>query len=62
MLSGTQVIADGDDLPLSPDWKLALGAEFSFPVNMANVDSDGYVRFDYTYVGEQLNATTAHCN
>ena len=52
-----EVILDGDELPLSPDWKFSAGAEYSFPVNMANLDSNGYVRFDYTYVGEQLNAT-----
>lgn len=54
-LAGAQIVRKGDELPLSPDWKISFGAEYGFPV--ANFDSDGYVRFDYTYVGEQLNAT-----
>lgn len=56
VLQGTPIISDGDDLPLSPDWKFAAGAEYTYPIS--NLDSDGFIRFDYSYVGEQLNATT----
>lgn len=47
------VVEDGEELPLSPDTKFSLGAEYSFPLG----DSDAYVRLDYSYVGEQTNAT-----
>ena len=50
------IIAAGEELPLSPDLKFNLGAEYSFPVSA--VDGDGYVRFDFTYVDEQTNATS----
>jgi len=56
VLQGTPIISDGDELPLSPDWKFSAGAEYTHP--LSNLNSDGFVRFDYTYVGEQLNATT----
>jgi len=47
------VVAVGEQLPLSPRTKWALGAEYSFPVKNA----DGYVRIDWSYVDEQTNAT-----
>jgi outer membrane receptor protein involved in Fe transport len=47
------VISKGEELPLSPEWKASLGAEIGFPF----VGKDGYLRLDYSYVGEQTNAT-----
>jgi len=47
------IISDGEELPLSPETKFSLGVEYNFPLN----DSDAYVRLDYSYVGEQTNAT-----
>lgn len=47
------VISPGEELPLSPDTKYSLGAEYAFPVG----NSNGYVRVDWSYVGEQTNGT-----
>ncbi|MDA0706956.1 MAG: TonB-dependent receptor [Proteobacteria bacterium] len=47
------VISDGEELPLSPDFKASLGAELSFPF----IGKDSYLRLDYSYVDEQTNAT-----
>ena len=47
------VVAVGEQLPLSPRIKWALGAEYGFPVS----NNDGYVRLDYSWVDEQTNAT-----
>ncbi len=47
------VISVGEQLPLSPKLKWALGAEYGFPVK----NSEGYVRLDWSYVDEQTNAT-----
>ena len=47
------VISAGEELPLSPDLKISLGAEYNFPVG----SNDAYVRLDYSYVDEQTNAT-----
>jgi len=49
------VVSDGEELPLSPDVKASLGAEYSFPV--ARFNAQGYVRVDYSYIDEQTNAT-----
>ena len=49
----TVVISVGEQLPLSPELKGSLGVEYGFPVG----NSDGYLRLDYSYVGEQTNAT-----
>jgi len=50
---GAVVVSKGEELPLSPEWKASLGAEIGFPF----VGKDGYLRLDYSYVGEQTNAT-----
>jgi len=47
------VVAEGEQLPLSPKTKWSLGAEYSFPAG----NSDGYIRLDYSFVDEQTNAT-----
>ena len=47
------VISKGEELPLSPDLKASFGAEYNFPAG----NNDGYMRFDYSYVDEQTNAT-----
>ncbi len=47
------VIEDGEPLPLAPENKFSLGAEYGFPIG----STDAYVRLDYSYVGEQTNAT-----
>ena len=47
------VISVGEELPLSPEWKASFGAEYHFPVG----SNDAYLRFDYSYVDEQTNAT-----
>ncbi len=47
------VISPGEKLPLSPETKYSLGVEYNFPVKT----TDGYVRLDYSYVGEQTNGT-----
>jgi outer membrane receptor protein involved in Fe transport len=47
------VISVGEQLPLQPKIKWALGAEYGFPVK----NNDGYVRLDWSYVDEQTNAT-----
>jgi len=47
------VVEVGEQLPLSPRIKWALGAEYGYPVG----NSDGYVRLDWSYVDEQTNAT-----
>jgi len=47
------VISVGEELPLSPKWKVSLGAEYGFPI----WNNDGYLRLDYSYVDEQTNAT-----
>ena len=49
----TVVIAVGEQLPLSPRIKWALGAEYGWPLR----NSDGFVRLDWSYVDEQTNAT-----
>ena len=52
-IGGTVVIEPGEELPLSPEWKASFGGEYSFPL----FNNDAYLRFDYTYVDEQTNAT-----
>ncbi len=47
------IVAEGEQLPLSPRIKWSLGTEYTFPAG----NSDGYVRLDYSYVDEQTNAT-----
>ncbi|MDX1405699.1 MAG: TonB-dependent receptor [Woeseiaceae bacterium] len=47
------VVAVGEELPLSPEWKVSLGAEYGFPIG----NSSGWIRADYSYVDEQTNAT-----
>ena len=47
------VVSKGEELPLSPDLKVSLGAEVGFPIRT----NDAYVRLDYSYVDEQTNAT-----
>jgi len=49
------VVSKGEQLPLSPEYKVSLGAEYGFPVAMFN--AQGYVRVDYSYMDEQTNAT-----
>ena len=49
------VVSDGEKLPLSPKYKLALGLEYGFPILRFN--AEGYVRADYSYTDEQTNAT-----
>ena len=49
----SDIISVGEQLPLSPEIKWSLGAEYMFPA----VNSDGYIRLDYSYVDEQTNAT-----
>lgn len=52
----TLVLGDGEQLPLSPNWAFNFGLEkaFEFP----KLGLEAYARFDYTYVGDQFNATT----
>lgn len=50
------VLEDGEQLPLSPNWKFNLGLEKGFDV--PSLDGEAYIRFDYTYVGEQRNGTS----
>jgi iron complex outermembrane receptor protein len=52
-IGDTVVVAVGEQLPLSPEIKWSLGAEYGYPVG----NSDGYVRLDYSYTDEQSNAT-----
>jgi len=52
-IGDTVLVKVGEQLPLSPRIKWALGAEYAFPVG----NSDGYVRLDWSYVDEQANAT-----
>ena len=52
-IGDTVVVAVGEQLPLSPEIKWTLGAEYGFPVG----NYDGYVRLDYSYVDKQTNAT-----
>jgi outer membrane receptor protein involved in Fe transport len=47
------LVSVGEQLPLSPEIKYTLGAEYGFPIG----NNDGYVRLDYSYVDEQSNAT-----
>ncbi len=47
------VISEGEELPLSPENKFSLGAEYGFPIGNTNA----YLRLDYSYVDEQTNAT-----
>jgi outer membrane receptor protein involved in Fe transport len=49
------VVSDGEQLPLSPKYKVYLGAEYGFPVSTFN--AQGYVSIDYSYTDEQTNAT-----
>ena len=53
MIGDDVVISVGEQLPLQPRIKWALGAEYGFPVK----NSDGFVRLDWSYVDEQTNAT-----
>ncbi len=50
------LLEDGEELPLSPNWKFNLGIEKTFPAPI--LGGEGYARFDYTYVGEQFNGTS----
>ena len=50
-------LGDGDELPLSPDFKFNVGIEKTFPFRLLDDGAEGYIRFDYTWVGDQLNAT-----
>ena len=52
-IGDTVVVEVGEQLPLSPEIKWTLGAEYGFPVG----NYDGYVRLDYSYVDKQTNAT-----
>ncbi|TNE36081.1 MAG: TonB-dependent receptor [Alphaproteobacteria bacterium] len=52
---GLDIVLDGDELPLSPDWKYNIGLQYDMP--LPNMDAESWIRFDYTYVGEQLNST-----
>ena len=46
--------AEGDRLPITPDWKASVSAEYTFP-NMV-FGAEPYVRFDYAHTGESINA------
>ena len=52
-IGDVEVISAGEQLPLSPELKYSLGAEFGFAMG----NSDGYVRLDYSYTDEQTNGT-----
>jgi iron complex outermembrane receptor protein len=52
-IGDAEVISAGEQLPLSPELKWTLGGEYGFPIG----NQDAYVRIDYSYVGEQTNAT-----
>jgi iron complex outermembrane receptor protein len=52
-IGSTVVVEVGEQLPLSPEIKWTLGAEYSFPLK----NSDAFARLDWSYVDEQTNAT-----
>ncbi len=45
---------DGSRLPLAPDWKAALGVQYTFQQEYFNAEP--YLRFDYAYVGDSVNS------
>lgn len=46
--------AKGTQLPITPDWKGGLGVEYVVPTNWFG--GEPYIRFDYVYVGDSVNA------
>jgi iron complex outermembrane receptor protein len=52
-IGGVEVISVGEQLPLSPELKYSLGAEFGFAMG----NSDAYLRLDYSFTDEQTNGT-----
>lgn len=48
------VAQDGARLPLAPDWKAALGVQYTFQQKWFNAEP--YLRFDYAYVGDSINS------
>lgn len=52
-IGDVEVISVGEQLPLSPELKYSLGAEFAFAMG----NSDGYLRVDHSFVDEQTNGT-----
>ncbi len=45
---------EGSQLPLAPEWKASLGAQYTFPAVLFG--GVPYLRLDYSYNGESLNA------
>jgi outer membrane receptor protein involved in Fe transport len=45
---------EGSQLPLAPEWKGSLGAQYSFPAIIWG--GEPYVRVDYSYNGNSLNS------
>ena len=45
---------EGDRLPITPDWKASLSAQYTF--QQAMFGAEPYIRFDYSHVGESINA------
>ena len=47
-------VNEGDRLPITPDWKASLSAEYTF--QREAFGGEPYVRFDYAHTGESINA------
>ena len=47
-------VNEGDRLPITPDWKASLSAEYTFQNEIFGAEP--YLRFDYAHTGESINA------
>lgn len=48
------VAKKGTRLPLTPDWKAAVGVQYTFPTEFFG--DQPFVRFDWSYTGESINS------
>ncbi|MEM7280135.1 MAG: TonB-dependent receptor [Pseudomonadota bacterium] len=49
----------GDPLPAVPEWKVAAGALFTTPLAWGDGGLEGYMRYDFSFVGDSVNGTNA---
>ena len=47
-------VNEGDRLPITPDWKASLSAQYTFRQEIAGAEP--WIRFDYAHTGESINA------
>ena len=53
-LGFTLDVDEGSRLPITPDWKASLSAEYTFQGEL--LGAEPYIRFDYAHTGESINA------